>query len=488
MIRILLIVTLSPLLAATAAAEPLVVGAGFGATPVADCKTDLTYLNQVTGWQTAWPGEWSRLKSTPRDAVKDEEALARWRGAPAALNADIAALRSGLAAHRAAPRAVAIRVLQQVADLRRSIQDDATSLDEQPDGGFAERWRLLELRTIAPAMARYEAFLRDDYIPYLSEKSAIAGLDDDGACFSNAALWWTSLSLPKSEIEEIGERHLAAARTALITMSPRQENVDQILKRLRRPTASVGADALIGISAGALDRATNATPDWFMHAPAHAISIVPMAEHMRDSFPAGFYQPADVDAPAAYVINPSRPAERRLLAEAITFHEAVPGHHLFFTYPRVEDRGAFNSGLVEGWAIYAEGLADEMGLYATTLDREGLYAKRLWAASRLIIEPRLHSGAWTRKEAIRYMRRTTALPKAEIEIEIDRYLAMPGQSLAYMLGADVILRARAKAEAALGEDFDIKAFHDAVLTGGTRPLSEVEADVDAMIAARVSRQ
>lgn len=474
------------LLTSIAAAEPIRAGAGVGADPVATCKTDLSYLNQVTGWQTSWPAEWARIKAATRDAASDTAAIARWRAAPAALDADIEGMRAGLAAGRAAPRAVAARVLQQVADLRRALESEEAARDDP----FAAQWRALETQTIAPALARYESFLRDDYIPRLTEDSVLARLNDDGACFRNAALWWTSLSLPGAEIEAIGERHLAQAREALVALSPRHERPNAIIKRLRRADATtpIDAEALISLSSAALDRAARATPAWFSHEPVGALTIVPMAEHMQASYPAGSYEPADGDANAAYIINPSRPAERRLLAEAIAFHEGVPGHHLFFAYPREKNRGAFNAGLVEGWAIYAEDLAGEMGLYATTLDREGRHAKRLWTASRLVIEPRLHSGAWSRARAIRYMRQTTALPEAEIEIEVDRYLAMPGQSLSYMLGADVLLRARAKAQSALGDTFDIKAFHDSVLIGGARPLPEVEADIDAMIAALAAKR
>jgi uncharacterized protein (DUF885 family) len=338
---------------------------------------------------------------------------------------------------------------------------------------------------IAPAVAAYERFLRDDYLPKAPEKSALAALGDDGRCFADAARWWTSLQMSSAEIEAAGERLLGATREELLQLSDTREDLQAVLARLRKTPASapIASDDLIAISSAALSRADQALPDRFAAVPAAGIDVKPMPAHLQASSPAGFYAPPSGDQNSAYVINTSRPADRRLMAEAIAFHEGVPGHHLFFAYPRKSAGGDFNAGLAEGWAIYAEKLADEMGLYSAILDREGRLAKHLWAASRLIIEPRLHSGQWTRKDAIRFMQRTTALPEEEIAIEIDRYLAMPGQSLTYMLGADAIVGARERARAAFGEDFDVRAFHHVVLEGGMRSLAEVDADVDAWIAA-----
>jgi uncharacterized protein (DUF885 family) len=458
--------------------------AGFGRTAVADCGTDLSLLNQVTGWQTSWPAEWTRIAAAP-DATKEQEAaLARWREAPKALDAAVVALKEGVKSGQTAPRAVAARVLQQASDLRARLADPASQYFSSDGGAFDSDWRNLMIEEIAPALDRYVAFLRETYIPQTSDRSALATLKDGGKCFAGATKFWTTLSLDPDQVEATGERVFADIRGELVALSETDESLDQILARLRRTheTAPITSDALIDLSAAALKRAEAELPKWFAEVPATSVVVTPMADHMQASFPAGFYQPAEDGGDAAYVINPSRPAERRLLAEAIAFHEGVPGHHLFFAYPRRSDEGAFNSGLAEGWAIYAEHLADEMGVYATRLDREGMHAKHLWSASRLVIEPRLHSGKWSRKDAIKYMARVTALPIKEIEIEIDRTLAMPGQSLSYTLGADVILRARERARAALGDRFDIKAFHAVVVGPGLRPLSKVEAEVDAWVA------
>ena len=205
------------------------------------------------------------------------------------------------------------------------------------------------------------------------------------------------------------------------------------------------------------------------------MSVAALPPAMEASAAAGFYRSAAGGRPAAYVINLARPEERRLMAEAIAFHETLPGHHVRAALGL--PAGDFNSGFAEGWGIYAEYLADEMGLYSSRLDRAGMMAEHLWAASRLVVEPGLHLHGWTRERAVAFMRAHTALSDAEIAVEVDRYIATPGQSLSYMLGYDRIAGARRHAERVLGRRFDLRRFHDIVLGPGSRPLDRVHADV-----------
>jgi uncharacterized protein (DUF885 family) len=150
--------------------------------------------------------------------------------------------------------------------------------------------------------------------------------------------------------------------------------------------------------------------------------------------------------------------------------------------------GSANSGYLEGWGIYAEYLADEMGLYGSNLDRSGMMAKHLWAASRLVMEVGLHVRGWSREKAVAFMREHTALSDADLEVEVDRSIAGPGQPSSYMLGYDRIIAARRHAEAALGGTFDLREFHDVVLRKGGRPLTEVHRDVVDWAVAKKKRR
>ncbi|WDI32224.1 DUF885 domain-containing protein [Hyphococcus flavus] len=451
---------------------------GFAATALTECKTDLRYLNQVTGWQVTWPRQWAGV------ANRDDgftEAAVEWQDAPQALDALIGKLRAGIDNDETAPRPVVLRVTQQISDLASDLETMNPRYFSESKN--AKPWNGLLSVRVAPMLRMLESFLTEEYLPAAKGTPGLSGIANGEACFRNAVEFWTTLTLTKEEIESIGRRMLDDARTDLAATARLDETADDVMHRLRdaQNADDTTEEELIAISQAALDQAHDTVLGAFLYQPPRRIVVEPMANHLQASAPAGYYRPPQGDGPAGYIINPSRPGERRLMAEVIAFHEGVPGHHLFFDYPRDRESSGFNAGLLEGWAIYAEYVADEMGLYSTTLDRQGMMTKHLWAASRLLVEPGLHLGGWTREDAIGFMLDNTVLSRTEIEIEVDRYIAMPGHSLSYMLGADLILTEREQAREMLGEKFDIKDFHDVVLSPGVRPLPQVRTDVRAWV-------
>ncbi|WP_179957650.1 DUF885 domain-containing protein [Exilibacterium tricleocarpae] len=474
----LLLILATTVLTACAATPPLIADSGFAAPALAHCATDLRYLNQVGGWQATWPRQWQDvIAAGPETAA---QAAATWSAVPAALAAAIDRLRLGLRTQQTAPRAVVLRVQQQVQALATDLAAaDSGYLFQNTGHENARRWNRLVKSGIAPAVAGFEQFLRAEYLPAARPFAGLGKIDGGAGCFADAVTWWTTLSLPADEIEAAGRRLLRDTRAELLLTGNNGDTVDTILARLRSAAANdhTTADDLTAISEAALARARSMAPSVFTKRTQSKIVVVAMPQHLQASAPAGFYgRPRDA-APARYLINPSRPNERRLMAEVIAFHEGIPGHHLWFTYPREQSSTGYNAGILEGWAIYAEYLADEMGLYSTPFDRQGMIAKHLWAASRLVVEPGLHLRGWSREQAVEFMLANTALSRTEIEIEVDRYIAMPGQSLAYMLGADLLLCERELARKALGERFSLKAFHDIVLEPGVRSLPRLRAEI-----------
>lgn len=439
----------------------------FGAGALAECKTDLVHLNQVTGWQARWPRDWARIARSKRVLDQDER---RWRQVPAALARAQVALRRSLGTSRMAPRVVVARVHQQVRDL-------ATEIRRRSPRYFGDdrSWNSMMSDTILPALEGFGTFLGKEYLARAPTTPGLARVPDGPRCFRAAVEWWTSVDVDPEVVEAQGRRLLAETEAALRATAP-ERSKEELLDALRKPVPSVDAKALLEISRTALARASRRSTKAFRHVPSPP-EVVAMEAHLQDGFPAGYYRGGS--APA-FVVNPSRPGERRRMAEVIAFHEGVPGHHLFFAYPG-PNRGGFQAGILEGWAIYAEYLADELGLYTETADRQGMMAKHLWAASRLVVEPGLHVRGWSRQRAVDFMLEVTALPEKEVTLEVDRYIAMPGQSLAYMLGYLAIAEARQRAERALGAGFDLADFHHAVLAPGARPLAVMEADVDAWV-------
>lgn len=441
-------------------------GGGEAAQPMAVCGGDLARLNQLSGWQGRWPRELAAIAALP--AAEQENALERWRAAPASLRAEIETLRTSLAQGKAAPAAVARRVLDQV--------DGLLAAGIAP-GLTDAAWRTFLDGELKAELTAYANFLRQTYIPAAPDGSSLAGSPGGRACFEGAVKTWSSRAITADELEAMGRRDLAAYRAELTRLAglPPESSakaLEQVRGLATRSTAT--REDILRLSQDAIARAQAAAPRAFDAAGLAPLEVRPVPAALESSLPAGLYEPAGPGRPAAYAINLSRPGERRAMVEAIAFHEGAPGHHLAFSMAKAP--GTFNSGFVEGWAIYAEHLADELGLYSSAEDRMGAAAKHLWAASRLVVEPGLHVHGWSRQQAIDFLRQNTALPDAEIAIEVDRYLALPGQSVAYMVGYDSIRRARERTERREGAGFDLKRFHARLLEPGPRGLEALETE------------
>jgi uncharacterized protein (DUF885 family) len=197
----------------------------------------------------------------------------------------------------------------------------------------------------------------------------------------------------------------------------------------------------------------------------------------------------DGSRPGTYFTNVNRPEERTSFdVESVAFHEAVPGHHLQISLALESDdlpmirRLTLFTAYAEGWGLYSERLADEMGLYSSDLQRMGMLSADAWRAARLVVDTGLHAFGWTRQQAIDYMLANTPVAPIDVAAEIDRYIAMPGQALSYMAGRMEIQALRARAEERLGERFDIRAFHDVVLAAGALPLAVLGDVVEEWIS------
>jgi uncharacterized protein (DUF885 family) len=246
----------------------------------------------------------------------------------------------------------------------------------------------------------------------------------------------------------------------------------------------------------ALQRATEAIPGWFGRLPQAACEVVRMGPHEEEHSTIAYYrQPADDGSrPGQYYVNTAHPETRpRYEAEVLAYHESIPGHHLQIAIAaELVDLPAFRRHLgptafFEGWGLYTERLGDEMGLYSGDLDRIGMLSFDAWRASRLVVDTGLHAMGWTRRQAIDFMLEHTALAPNNIANEVDRYIVIPGQALAYKTGQLELLRLRAEARERLGAAFDIRAFHDAVLGNGAVALATLREVVETWTAGRVAR-
>ena len=248
---------------------------------------------------------------------------------------------------------------------------------------------------------------------------------------------------------------------------------------------------LIDYSKAALERARAAAPQAFGILPKADVRIEPYPAFRERNAP-GEYNPPSEDGRRAglFYISAYEPEKKsRADNESTAFHETIPGHHLQVAIALERSgihpigRYIFNSGYVEGWALYAEGLADEMTLFTGDLDRLGMFGSQNWRAVRLVVDTGMHALGWTRQQAIDYMLAHTTANATDAASEIDRYIIWPGQATSYMLGRLEILAAREDARRAAGESFDIKDFHDRVLEDGSVPLTYLREKIRASFAA-----
>jgi len=373
-----------------------------------------------------------------------------------------------------------------------------------PSWTDAERRRFADqlgdaIRTsLAPAIERYRAFLDREILPSArpSDHAGLASLPHGLESYRKMIRVHTSLDLTPEEIHQLGLEEIAKFRSDLAVLGQKvfgTSDVAEIQRRLREdPEMHFKTSAEVEAKAReALARAQSAVPRWFGLQPQMACEVHVMGMNEAPYSTIAYYRPGSADGkrPGAYMINTYLPETRpRYEAEALAFHESVPGHHLQISIAQeLKDIPEFRkhqgvTAYVEGWALYTEHLADEMGLYSSDVDRIGMLSFDAWRACRLVVDTGIHAMGWSRQQAIDYMTQNSCLASNNIANEVDRYITWPGQAVAYKIGQREILSLRDEAKRKLGDRFDIKAFHDAVLSNGAVALPVLREQVEAYIA------
>jgi len=334
---------------------------------------------------------------------------------------------------------------------------------------------------VRPAMAAYRDVLRDRVRPESrsDEHVGLTWLADGEDAYNRVVRYHTTLDLSAQRIHEIGLEQIEKLAGEYRELGPEvlgTTDLTEIFERLRDDPAlhhTNGAD-IVAASKAALAKATAAMGDWFGILPKAGCDV----EEVQSGAIAFYFPPAkDGSRPGVFFMNTSDPTGwGRYQIEATSYHEGIPGHHLqlaisteLTTVPEFRKR-AFIAAYGEGWGLYSERLADEMGLYTTPLDRMGMLEADSMRACRLVVDTGMHALGWSRQKAIDYMTENSPMRVSQIVPEIDRYAVTPGQALAYMIGRLEIQRMRREAESTLGNAFDIKGFHDTVLGSGLMPL------------------
>jgi len=354
---------------------------------------------------------------------------------------------------------------------------------------------------VVPAFGRYLEVLETEILPAArpSDRPGIVHVPGGDAAYRALIRTHTTLDLEPEAVHELGLAEIERIDASFADLGARVLGVhglDATLAALREdPALRFGsADEVFAAARDTLARAQAAVPRWFGRLPRVDCEVVPIPSETEAHQTLAYYAwPAlDGSRPGRYYINLGSPETRpRYEAEALAFHESVPGHHLQIALAQeLEGLPAFQRALgstafAEGWGLYTERLADEMGLYSSDLDRFGILSFDAWRACRLVVDTGMHALGWSRDQAVEFMRAHTALGDNNIANEVDRYISWPGQALAYKIGQLEILRLRALAEARLGPRFDIRAFHDAVLGSGAVGLTTLAGIVEDWLATSV---
>jgi uncharacterized protein (DUF885 family) len=340
--------------------------------------------------------------------------------------------------------------------------------------------------SVRPGYARYLACLRSEMLPKArpQDRPGMMCVPNGLESYSRLIRVHTSLDITPDELHQTGLREVARINSEMVELGEKvfgTRDRKLTLNRLRTdPTLYFSSrDEVAAKAEAALSKAKTAIAKWFGRLPKADCEVVRMEEHEEKHSTIAYYrQPAaDGSRPGQYFINTSEPETRpRYEAEALAYHESVPGHHLQIAIAQeLKGMPEFrkNSGVtafIEGWGLYAERLSDEMGLYSSDLDRIGVLSYDSWRACRLVVDTGMHAMGWTRSQAIDFMLENSALAKNNIVNEVDRYITWPGQALAYKTGQLEMMRLRLEAKAKLGGQFDIRKFHDALLCNGALPL------------------
>lgn len=457
---------------------------------------------------------WSDLAFLPRlhpfrDAGDFERYIARLRAVPAYFEQHIDLLREGLRRGQTVPRVTlegregSIAAQAKVDDVEASpfyaplrrlpssiAAEDAARL--RADAATAIReW-------IAPAYAKLLVFVRDTYIPGARTTLAATALPDGKAYYRRQIIDFVTEDLDPREIHATGlaeVTRLRAAMEAIIREVGFEGDYAAFLHHLRTDPRyyAKSPDELLAQAAWIAKRADGALPRFFGRLPRRPYGVQAVPEEVAPYYTAGRYVSAAEGStePGWYWVNthglPGRPL---YTLPALTLHEAVPGHHLQIALAAEQGeqppfrRHSYISAYGEGWALYAEELGHEMGIYRTAHERFGQLTYAMWRANRLVVDTGVHALGWSRERAVAYMTENTALSEHEIRTEVDRYISWPGQALSYYLGMLRIKALRAEAERELGPRFDLRAFHDTVLETGSVPLPVLSDHVRGWIAAR----
>ncbi len=460
-------------------------------------------VDQMNGIHLAYAALPSQM---PFNTVKDyENYIARLHAIPHAFEQVTEDMRLGLRDHLMPPRYLLDKVGEQAAGIANDAPDHspfaAPTKRFPPSIAPADQQRLRGQILVAiekdvnPAYAAFARFVKTDYAPHGRTEYGIWALPNGEARYRAAVKDETTTNLTPAEIHEMGLRQVTEIEAEMLKLANSLgfKDLKSFNEHIRNDRALYGTSGqqIFDLYKHYADQMEQKLPLYFGKQPPTRLQVVAMdAFRAPDAVPAD-YSPgtADGSRPGRINVNEYAPDKRLLLnVEAIAYHEGIPGHHLQFSIaeslPGLPEfrRNASYDAYSEGWAFYSERLGREMGFYQDPYSEYGRLENEMWRSVRLVVDTGVHLKHWSRQQMIDFFTEHTAMDAQNIATEVDRYIAWPGQALSYKLGQMTILRLREEARHQLGDQFDIRKFHDVVLEEGPLPLDVLEEHVHTWLA------
>ena len=469
----------------------------------ADFKEWEMPLNQMGGIHTTYPQLVAQLSFT---TVKDyDDWIARLHALPKAFDQVTANMSIGVDDHRMPPKYLLEKALEQVKSLASQKPEDsplALPLKSFPASikpAEQERIKTEMLAAIGkevlPAYLRFARFLEVSYIPAGRAEPGISSLPDGAKYYAFLIRHRTTTDLTSEQIHQIGLDEVKRDEAEMLAIANKLGFAD--LKSFRASLKTnpklhpTSREALLAAYSGYLTPMQARLPQLFGRLPKAHFEVAAVPDYLEKTSAPAYYESGTPDGsrPGRLRIDTYNATDRNLYSvEAIAYHEGLPGHHLQISIAQeLDDVPTFRkfggyTAYVEGWGLYSERLGKDAGFYQDPYSDYGRLETDIWRAIRLVADTGVHSQHWTREQMVQYFHDHSAIDETSIQAEVDRYIAWPGQALAYKIGQLKILELRDRAKKALGDKFDLRAFHDQVLDAGALPLDVLSDRIDAWIA------
>ncbi len=464
-------------------------------------------VNQMDGIHLHLP---ELVTLTPFTTVQDyDNYISRLHQVPRVFEQVTANMRQGMRVHLMPPKYLLEKVAveaQHVADSSGESSPFATPVKKFPGAISPAEQKRLRAEVLAaiteqiiPAYRQFAAFVRDEYAPVGRLEPGVWALPNGAARYRYEIRRITTTSLTPDQIHEIGLKQIAEINAEMVQVAHKLgykdlAGLNEAIRTQRKFYATSGQQ-LFDLYSKYVDQMRPELPKFFGRLPKAQLIVIPMNAFRAPNAVPADYTPGSTDGsrPGRINVNEWDPEHRLLLnVEAIAYHEGIPGHHLQLSLAHeMTDVPSFRrhdeyTAFVEGWALYSERLAKELGCYQDPYSDYGRLENEMWRAIRLVVDTGVHEKHWSRDQMIDLFHRYTAMDEPNIQTEVDRYIAWPGQALAYKLGQLEILKLRGEAKQKFGNKFDIRAFHDEVLRNGALPLDVLDSRVNDWITKQAA--